>query len=100
MPGLLIPAATRALQLVQQAAKRINLVLVGELLPFGVLDQLQNFFHAFQRLFQGDDDRRHFINRLTDGRSGRGRLSCGRRTLFGRHRLPGRHGGRLPGLSG
>jgi len=60
-------AAARVLQLAQEATERINLVLISELLPFGVLHQFQNFFHAFQRLLQGFDDGQYLVDRLADG---------------------------------
>ena len=42
----------RRLKLVQGAAQRFQLALVGELLVLGQLHQPQHFHHLFQRLFQ------------------------------------------------
>jgi len=96
VPAWFVPAAARMLQLAQQAAERINLVLVGELLPFGMFHQLQNLIHAPQRLFQGFDDGHDFVDGLADGRTGRWgvnrRLGGGRR---GRDFFPDGRGGRL-----
>jgi hypothetical protein len=71
----LAAVTARALQLVQQAAERINLVLVGELLPLGVFHQFQDLIHPFQGLFQGFDDGHHLVDCLADG----GTPGCGRR---------------------
>jgi hypothetical protein len=96
----LVPAASRALQLAQQSAERIQLVLVGELLPFGMFHQLQNFLHALQRLFQSGDDLHHFVDGLADGGIRRMRVSRGRRRLVGRNDFPGGPGVRLLRQSG
>ena len=55
------------LQLAQHPAERINLVFVGELLPFGEFDQFQNILHLIERLLQRFDNLRHFADSLADG---------------------------------
>ena len=60
------PAASRVLQLAQQPAEGINLVLVGKLLPLGVFHQLQHLVHALRSLFQGFDDGHHLVDGLAD----------------------------------
>ena len=101
VPG--VPAAARVLQLAQQAAERVNLMLIGELLPLGVFDQFQNFFHALQGLFQGFDDSHHLVDGLADGRTLRVARHWTGRFLPGRNGFTGRGtGGRFGpiGLAG
>jgi hypothetical protein len=100
MPVPVVSIATRVLQLAQQSAERINFVLVGELLPFGVFDQFQYFLHPLQRLFQRGDDLHHLVDGLVDGGSGRAGVNRGRIFLIGRHHFPARGGERRLRRSG
>ena len=92
------PLAVRRLQLVQRAAQRGDLVLVGGFLAFSHFDQFEHFFHLLQRLFERFDNLPDFRNRLADLR--RGGLCNGRRRLNflihrcrrGRGRFLDRHG--------
>ncbi|HTY89148.1 MAG TPA: hypothetical protein VMB80_17000 [Candidatus Acidoferrum sp.] len=98
VPG--VPAAARVLQLAQQAAERVNLMLIGELLPLGVFDQFQNFFHALQGLFQGFDDSHHLVDGLADGRTLRVARHWTGRFLPGRNGFTGRGTGGRFGRAG
>ena len=55
------------LELVQGAAQRFQLALVGELLVLGQLHQPQHFLHFLQLLFQGFDNPPDLLNGLADG---------------------------------
>jgi hypothetical protein len=63
----------------QLLAQRVDLALVGGLLPLGFLEHFQHLIELIQRFTQGRDDMHHLINRLADGRRLRGAGWWGRR---------------------
>jgi hypothetical protein len=61
----------------QLLAQRVDLALVGGLLPLGFLEHFQHLIELIQRFTQGRDDMHHLINRLADGRRRRGLRGAG-----------------------
>jgi hypothetical protein len=77
---------TRRLNAAQGAAERLNLTLIVELLAFSQFNQLLDFFHFIERLFQGLDNAAHVVRRFYDGGTGiTALLPGGRRAV---NRLP------------
>jgi hypothetical protein len=58
----------RELNSAQRAAERLDFALVVVLLVFGELDEFQNFFHLFERLFEGFNDMADFVCGFGHGR--------------------------------
>ena len=80
----MLPVAfgSRLIHLSDYLAQSFDFSLIGVLLEFRVLEDLEDLLQIVERLFQGSDDLGDFLNRLAQGRgralalgSGRGRFS-------------------------
>ena len=69
VPRVAVAAVAGTLELTQRALEILDLLLVGGLLPLGVLHRLQHFFHLVERRLEGLND---VIDLLDGGGDGSG----------------------------
>jgi hypothetical protein len=86
MAPFLFTLAGRRLDAAKGTAKRFDFAFVIKLLAFSQFNQLLDFFHFIERLFQGLDNAAHVVRRFYDGGTGiTALLPGGRRAV---NRLP------------